>query len=75
MLSPLERVTVDATAFRSFANAEVSSAVPAFVDDPSSAPWKSLSASSWTFLAEVFATPVRSVAVKVLLHFAAVEKP
>ncbi len=75
MLSPLERVIVASTAFRSFAKAEVNNAVPAFVDDPSSAPWKSLSASSWTFLADVFATPARSASVKVLLHFAAVEKP
>ena len=46
MLSPDERVNVAATAERSFANADVSSAVPAFVEVPSIAPWKSLSCNN-----------------------------
>ena len=43
MLSPVERVNVDATALRSAAKAVVRSAVPALVEVPSIAPWKSLS--------------------------------
>ena len=42
-LSPDESVKVAGTALRSFANAVVKIAAPAFVEVPSMAPWKSLS--------------------------------
>ena len=41
-LSPADKVNVAGTALRSFANAVVRIAAPAFVDVPSIAPWKSL---------------------------------
>ena len=75
MLSPLESVNVDATAFLSAANAVVRIAVPAFVEDPSTAPWKSLSARSCTLFNVERVTLARSAVVNVLLHVVAAENP